>query len=106
VAIIMLNLGIIGVSCTASVYAYNARFRQPDRRPFPLDSRKSQVRAILLPAAVSICAVVLAVVIPPTTDAFQIVFPVSLIETGVCFAFAYDRAAASGRGLAQTPRPE
>lgn len=79
VAIIAVNLGLVGLASDVVVRAYNARFRRPDRRPFPLDSWQSQARAILALAALPICALVLASVIPPTARIFQIVFPVSLI---------------------------
>jgi hypothetical protein len=50
--------------------------------PFPLESWQSQVRAFVLAAALPIGALVLAVVIPPTSRAFEIVFPVSIM--GAC----------------------
>src|SRR5262249_23557670 len=48
-------------ACFYAVTRYSTRFRQPDRRPFPLDSWQSQVRAILLLAALPLCALALAV---------------------------------------------
>jgi hypothetical protein len=79
VAIIAVNLILLGLACGLVVRAYNARVRQPVMRPFPLDSWQSQARAILALAALPVCALVLAVVIPPTASVFQIVFAVSLL---------------------------
>ena len=77
--VIALNLGMLGLACNVAVNSYSMRFRQPDKRPFPLDSWQSQVRTILLLAALPIAALVLAVAIPPTSLAFGIVFPISII---------------------------
>lgn len=99
VAVIALNLGVLGVACTSAVYTYSRRFREPDKRPYPLDSWQSQVRAILLAAALPICAIALAIIIPPTSLAFEIVFPVSIIGAGVSLAvylLVNRRAASSG----------
>lgn len=43
---------------------YSARFRRPGRGPFPLDSWQSQVRAFVLLAALSMCALALALFAP------------------------------------------
>lgn len=86
-AVIAINLGIVGMACTRAVRTYSMRFRQQGSGPFALDTWQSQVRAILLPAAVSICALVLAVAIPPTVRTFQIVFPISIVGAGVFLAF-------------------
>lgn len=107
VIIIAANLGVVGLSCTLVVHAYNARFarfRQPGRGLFPLDTRQSQVRAIVLPAALSICALVLAVVIPPTAGAFEIVFPASILGAGVCLVFSPNERRVGSRGV--TPPPQ
>lgn len=79
VVVIAANLSLLGLACGLVVRAYNARVRQPVRRPFPLDSWRNQVGMILALAALPVCALVLAVVIPPTARAFQIVFPASLL---------------------------
>ena len=98
-AMIVSDLSMVGLACRLTVHAYNARFRLPDRRPFPLDSWQSQVRAILLPAALPICALVLAMVISPTARAFEVVFPATIIGAGVCFVFALDERRAGNRGV-------
>lgn len=82
VEIIAWNLGLLGCACTLSVDIYSTRFRRPDRRPFPLDSWRSQARAISLLAALPIGALVLAVIIP-TSLALQVIFPVSIIGSVV-----------------------
>lgn len=88
IAVIALNLGVLGLGCSVIVHVYNSRFRQPGREPFSLESWRSQVRAILAMAAIPVCALVLALVILPTARAFQFVFPVSLIGVFVCLAVA------------------
>lgn len=80
--VIALNLGMLGGSCSFVVQTYGMRFRRPGGGPFPLDSWQSQGRAIVLLAALPLCALVLAVAIPPTASAFGIVFPISII--GAC----------------------
>lgn len=78
--VIGLNLGMVCMACSLVVRSYSKRFREPGTPgPFPLDSWQSQVRAIVLVAALAICALVLAVIISPTARAFQIVFPVSIL---------------------------
>jgi len=82
--VIALNLGVLGLGCVGIVHVYNSRFRQPDRERFPLESCQSQARTMLALAAIPVCALVLALAIPPTASAFQFVFPVSLIGIFVC----------------------
>ncbi|MGO8947081.1 MAG: hypothetical protein ACLQUY_05345 [Ktedonobacterales bacterium] len=78
--VIGLNLGTVGIACFFVVQSYTECFRQPGAPgPFPLESWQSQVRAFMLAAALPIGALVLAVIISPTSRAFQIVFPVSLL---------------------------
>ena len=60
--IIGLNLGLLGGACSVAVNAYSTRFRRPDRGPFLLSSWQSQVRAIVLAAALPSCALALALV--------------------------------------------
>jgi len=64
IAIIALNLVLLSGACSVAVNTYSMRFRQPDRGPFPLSSWQSQVRAIVLGAAVPLCALALALVAP------------------------------------------
>jgi hypothetical protein len=89
VAVIAANLGAVGMASAFVVNTYCLRFRPLSRQPFPLESWKSQVRAILMPAVAPIGAMVLATVIPPTSSAFQIVFPISIIGVGVCLVVSY-----------------
>lgn len=79
VLMIALNLLVLSGACFTAVRAYRARFRQPEGEPFPLGSWQSQVRAVLLVTAVLLCALALAVFIPPTSAAFGLVFPASMI---------------------------
>jgi len=75
-----LNLGLLGGACSCAVTTYSTRFRRPDGEPFPLGSWQSQLRAIVLLAALPLCALVLALFIPPTPPAF---FLVSLLDTAI-----------------------
>lgn len=77
--IIAIDLGILGLGCASALKIYRTRFHQPDRAPYPFSSWQSRLRAIALAAALPICAFILAVIIPPTSRAFEIVFPISLI---------------------------
>jgi len=85
VAMIALNLAMLGGACSVAVTTYSTRFRQPDPEPFPLSSWQSQVRTLVLLAALPSCALVLAVFIPSTALAFALVFLVSILAAGVLF---------------------
>jgi len=86
-----LNLSMLSLACSFAVSGYRTRFRQPNRRPFPLDSWQSQARAIALLAALPLCAIALAAVIAPTQDAaVQMLFAISAL--GACaLVLAYGR---------------
>ncbi len=84
--VIGLNLVMLGGACSFAVNTYSTRFRRPDRGPFPLASWQSQVLAIVLPAALPICALALAVVIPPTALAWLVVIFFSVIAAVVLLA--------------------
>ncbi len=75
-----LNLGLLGGACSCVVTTYRTRFRRPDRGPFPLGSWQSQMRAIVLLAALPLCALALALFIPPTPPAL---FLVSLLDIAI-----------------------
>ena len=78
-AIIAVNLSLLGLGCSLVVRTYIARVRQLGRGPFWLESWQSQVRTILAVTAAPACALVLAVIISPTVRAFQFVFPASIL---------------------------
>ncbi len=84
--VIALNLGMLGGACSFAVNTYSIRFRGSGRGPFPLDSWQSQVRAIVLVAALPICALALAVVIPPTARAWVVVSVMSVLAAFVSLA--------------------
>lgn len=98
VVVIALNLSLLGLGCTLVVRVYNLRFRQAGREPFPLESWQSQVRTILALAAIPVCTLVLAIVIPPAAGAFELVFPASLIGVFVCLAVALSMGISRGVG--------
>jgi hypothetical protein len=80
--VIAANLGMVSGACSFAVNTYSLRFRRSGTGPFPLTSWQSQVRAILLLAALPISALVLAAFIPSTSLAFFIVLLISLL--GAC----------------------
>jgi hypothetical protein len=78
--LILLNLLMLSLACSFAVNGYRTRFRQPNRRPFLLDSWQRQARAIALLAALPLCAIALAAVISPTQDAaFLVLFTISAL---------------------------
>jgi hypothetical protein len=95
---IALNLSLLGLACTAVALRYNRRVRWTDGRPFPLDWWQRQVLAILVLATLPICALAMTISIPPTSPAFQLVFPISalgsFVLTGACATTATGRQAA------------
>ena len=93
VAVIAINLAVVGLGCNAVVRVYNSRFRQPDRATFPLASWQSQVRTMLALTIIPVAALVLAMVIPPTARAFQLVFPASIVGAVVCLAVTLSMSA-------------
>lgn len=98
VAIIAVNLTLLGLGSSIVVRTYMAHVRQLGRGPFRLESWQSQVRAILALTAVPVCALVLAVIISPTVDAFQFVFPVSIIGAIMLPVVAFSMGMGIGRG--------
>jgi hypothetical protein len=82
-SVIGMNLGMLGAACSVVVQTYSKRFRKPDMSPLPLHSWKSQLWALALVAALPLCALALAVAIPPTESAFSLVM---LIATLAAFA--------------------
>jgi hypothetical protein len=89
VLMIAINLLILSGTCFTVVRSYRVRSAQSDRGPFPLHSWQSQVRAIGLWTALPLCALALAVVIPPTADAFGMVFPASMLAAVVLVTAHY-----------------
>lgn len=79
VAIVAVNLSLVGLACILVVHTYLVRVRQFGTDPIPLASWQSQVQTIMALTAVPVCALVLAAVISPTVRAFQVVFPVSIV---------------------------
>lgn len=98
VAVIAINLAVVGLGSSAVVRVYTARFRQPDRVTFPLASWQSQVRTMLALTIIPIGALVLALVIPPTARAFQLVFPASILGAVVCLAVTLSVGASEEAG--------
>jgi hypothetical protein len=91
-----LNLCMLSLACSFAVNGYRTSFRQPNRRPFPLDSWQSQARAIALLAALPFCAIALAAVISPTQDAaVLILFAISALGV-FALVLAYVRLLAVG----------
>jgi hypothetical protein len=89
VLMIAVNLLILSGTCFTVVRSYRVRSAPSDGGPFPLSSWQSQVRAIGLRTALPLCALALAVFIPPTADAFGMVFPASMLAAAVLFIACY-----------------
>ncbi len=111
---IALNLGLLSGACSFAIGTYRTRFRRLDTRPFPLDSWQSQLLAILLLAALPLCAITLAVVIPPPPAVFGPAFPVfvfasfavSMLGALVLIAAHLWLIIKTGNQLMRTPRTE
>lgn len=86
--VIAVNLGVLGLGSSLVVHAYNSRLRHLGAEAVPLASWQGQVKTLLALATIPVCAIVMAVVISPTVDAFQFVFPASLVGVFVCVAVA------------------
>jgi hypothetical protein len=95
VLMIALNLGVLSGACSFAVRTSSARLRQPDGRPLPASSWQNPAWAIVLVTALPLCALVLAVFIPPTAAAFGVVFPISMFATIMLLALRFG-AASSG----------
>lgn len=96
---ISINLGLLCLVCAFTVRLYSSRFHQPDSRPLTPSSGLSLSRAISLVAALPVCAIVLALAIPPTSRTFQIVFPISIIGAVVLlvvYVSTYSRRQTAG----------
>jgi hypothetical protein len=96
VLMMALNLLILGGTCFTVVRTYRARMLQSDGGPFPLSSWQSQVWAIVLWTAWPLCALALALFIPPTADAFGIVFPATMLAGAELLATRFLTRESSG----------
>jgi hypothetical protein len=88
------TLFLLGLCCTVVVATYRARVRPPGRGPFPLDSWQRQGRTLLVLAALLLCALTWAVLIPvstlawvvlnrPTPPGFITVFLLQMLAAGL-----------------------
>jgi hypothetical protein len=76
------SLGMLGLCCTLVVASYRMRFRCSGRGPFRLDSWPHQLRTLLLLAALPLCVLAWAVLIPPTQPGFGNVFLIQMLAAG------------------------
>src|SRR5260221_5700717 len=81
VMLIFADLFLLCVASSSLVGAYSRRVGRPGLGPFPLDSWQSQMPAILLLSPLPLCAIVLALAIPPTTAAVLIVILIAVPAT-------------------------
>jgi hypothetical protein len=103
--VIALNLGAIGGACSTAVNTYSTRFRQPAQGPFLLSSWQSQARAIGLLAALPLCALALAVFIPPTSFAFGLVVLITfLAAVALVVANILTLASPASSGVTRPPQ--
>jgi hypothetical protein len=79
---------MLGLSFTIVVVTYNMRARRPGRGPFSLDSWQGQVWTLVLLAALPLCALAWAVLIPLSHPGFGNLFLISMLAAcvlgGVC----------------------
>lgn len=95
VLMMAMNLGMLGATYSFVVRHYTARFADQQSGPFPLGSWQSQVRTMMLVAALPVSALVLAAFIPPTASAFQVIFLISII--GAIISLVVGLSMVSGR---------
>jgi hypothetical protein len=79
--LIALDLGLVAGVCAFAVKG-SLYFRQPDRRSFPLDSWRRQMRALALLEVLPFAALTLAFFIPPTLAIYGPVFGLSIVALG------------------------
>ena len=79
VSVVASSLVMLGLACTFVSTIYSTRFRYPQRRSFPLDSWQSQVRTIVLLAALPLCVFAWAIFVPATTPGFGNVYLLSIV---------------------------
>ena len=73
------SLIALSLSCSLVVYPYDRHARRSGRGAVALDSWQSQVRALLVSTALPLCALVLAVVIPPTQPGYENIFFITIL---------------------------
>jgi hypothetical protein len=103
VLMMAVNLLILALTCLTIVRLYHIRVRMPPSEggPFPLNGWKSQVAVVVVWTVIPLTAVVLAIFIPPTTDAFGFVFPATMLA-GIALLTAWSLARISS-GWIRTP---
>ena len=76
--LVAIDLGLLGL-VFFTVLNNGTMRRQLDRRPYPFASWQSQTRIIMLLAAFPLCALTLAIFIPPTLSVYGIAFGASVL---------------------------
>lgn len=80
VAAILLALLLLVLACTLMIAAYNLRFERPGRSaPWP-DSWRVQLTVVLALAALPLCSLVFALVVPPSPSMFDILFALQILS--------------------------
>ncbi len=80
--LVALDLGLLGLVFFTVLNNHTVR-RQLDRRPFPSDSWQGQIPIIMLLAAFPLCALTLAIFIPPTLSVYGVAFGASVLAAMV-----------------------
>ncbi len=89
-----MGIGQLSVACFISVGLYSARIRRavsgplPPGAPLPPDSWKLQLVTFLIPAALPVCVIVMALVIPVGSRIFGVTFLVEMLGALVIIACA------------------
>ena len=82
IQLVSMNFGILGLAVIAVLNANTIR-RQLDRRPFSPASWQSQMRAIMLLAALPLCALTWALFVPPSFSVYGLAFGIDMLEAWV-----------------------
>ena len=81
------SLVVLGMACLPLILAYNARFAgRPTRRAPLTDAWQTQLKVALALAALPLCALVCALLIPSTSALFQVVYALNFLSLLILMA--------------------
>lgn len=78
--LISMNLGMLGFACLVGTIGSTFRLRQWDRLPLPVVSWQSQMRTIMLLAALPLCTLTWALFVPPSLRVYGLAFGIDMLE--------------------------
>lgn len=77
--LVSLNLGLLGLIGAMLLTNFNMRMRQLGGTPFPLDTWRSQMLALMVLTALPLCGLLLALVLSPALKTYGIAFGISVL---------------------------